>query len=108
MARSGLGNGQPDNRLLARLARADSQRLLNQAETVPLEFKQVLAEARQPLTHVYFPGRGVVSLLAVSPESLGTEVAQIGREGLVGINTFWGTETLPFRIMVQVPGEAWR
>jgi CRP-like cAMP-binding protein len=108
MARSEKGDGLlPKNRLLAGLPRADYLELLPHLEPVGLEFKQIICEPGERMRGVYFPSRGVVSMLSVVPGT-GIELGTIGREGMVGLRRFLGDDTSPFRFMVQVPGEAMR
>jgi CRP-like cAMP-binding protein len=97
----------PANRLLAALPPKERTRL--RLEQVPLALRDVLFEAGQPVTHVYFPSSGVVSLLS-PPEGVGegVEVGLVGREGMVGLAVFLGADSSPFRCIVQVPGDALR
>jgi CRP-like cAMP-binding protein len=96
------------NRLLARLPPEDYKRFLPRLKLVPLEFKQVLYEARSPMDYAYFPSWGVVSALAVMEDGRAIEVATIGDEGMVGLPLLVGARTAANRVMVQVPGEALR
>jgi CRP-like cAMP-binding protein len=96
------------NRLLARLPPDDHKRLLPHLKLVPLEFKQILYEARSPFDYAYFPSRGVVSALAVMEDGRAIEVATVGNEGMVGLPLLVGANTAANRVMVQVPGEALR
>ena len=75
---------------------------------VPLVHHQVLLWQDTPIDHVYFPLRGVVSLLALTEEGAAVEAGLVGREGVVGLPVFLGAEGGPGRSVVQVPGEAWR
>jgi hypothetical protein len=47
-------------------------------------------EARAAITHVYFPQRCVISLLAAAGEGPGVEVGLVGNEGMVGLSVFLG------------------
>jgi len=100
--------GPHGNRLLARLPPEDYKRLLPRLKLVPLEFKQILYEARSPMDYAYFPSRGVVSALAVMNDGRAIEVATVGNEGMVGLPLLVGAKTAANRAMVQVPGEALR
>jgi CRP-like cAMP-binding protein len=94
------------NRLLARLPQSDLDRL--KMKLVPLTFKEILNEAKSPITHVYFPVSGVVSAITVMNDGTQIEVATIGNEGLVGIVAFMGGNESLHRQLVQVGGEAFR
>lgn len=92
------------NRLLAALPTVDYERLGPHLKPVPLEFRSVLHAEGAPVTHVYFPGEGVVSLLTVMADGSASEVGLIGSEGMVGIAALWGVGTAPGRTMVQLSG----
>src|SRR4051794_36252780 len=96
------------NHLLAALPADEMEALRPELETVPLIFKQVLYEAGRPFEHVYFPHRGVVSMLAQMEDGSAVEVATVGPEGIVGLPIFLGDTTVAGRGFVQVPGEAAR
>jgi len=98
------------NLLLAALSRETYLSLLPNLEPVDLLFKQVLYEPRQPMKHVYFPNRGVVSLLTIlaKADSSTAEVGLVGKEGMVGIPVFLGIDTTPIKAIVQVSGDAMR
>jgi CRP-like cAMP-binding protein len=98
----------PANGLLAALPRRDCSRLLPRLALVPLEHATVLYEAGKPIRHVYFPESGLVSLIAPMEDGALAEAGMVGREGMVGLPVFLGTDSSAFRAVVQVPGEAWR
>jgi CRP-like cAMP-binding protein len=96
------------NHLLAALPPGEMGALRPHIQTVPLTFKKVLYEAERPLEHVYFPHRGVVSMVAEMEDGSAVEVATVGPEGMVGLPIFLGDTTIAGRGFVQVPGEAAR
>jgi CRP-like cAMP-binding protein len=57
---------------------------------------------------VYFPHRGVISMLTVMPDGSAVESATVGPEGMAGIPVFLGAEQMASNAFVQVPGEAAR
>jgi CRP-like cAMP-binding protein len=77
-------------------------------ERVPLQFQEVLYESGERINHVYFPDRGVVSVLTVMGDGTAVEVHAVGKEGLVGLPLFLDVPTTPGRLVVQVPGQALR
>lgn len=99
---------QTENRILALLPRREYERLVPRLERVSLEYKHVLCEAGGPIRDIYFPNSGVVSWLAQAGRRAEVEVATIGNEGMVGFRVLLGAHTSPAKIMVQVPGHAWR
>jgi CRP-like cAMP-binding protein len=94
------------NQLLAALPAADFELVRPHLETMDLVQEDVLVGAGDPLTKVFFPHNGAISLVV----SLGSggiiEVATIGRDSLYG-----GTAALDGNIsltdaIVQLPGTA--
>ena len=95
-----------ENRLLAALPRAEYDRLRPHLEKVPLPLKDILYEANGPISHVFFPLKGVVSLVIVMDGGFSLEVGIIGNEGLVGTPVFLGADRSPTRALAQIPGAA--
>lgn len=96
------------NRLLSALPRREHRLLRPALEPVVLEAEQVLYEPGEPIRHVYFPERGVISVLAIMEDGAGVEAGLVGREGMAGLPLFLGRDTAPFRVVVQVHGTAQR
>jgi CRP-like cAMP-binding protein len=96
------------NLLLSALPSHEYNRLLPHLDRVPLDFKTVLHELGQPISHLYFPTSGLLSLLARDGHEAGMEVAVVGREGMAGLSVFLGAVSESTRSIVQVPGEALR
>ncbi len=96
------------NRLLAALPPEAYEQLPPVLEHVALSFKQTLQEPDIPMSHVYFPLSGVVSILVVLEDETSIEVATVGNEGMVGLPVFLGSDAMPTRSIVQIPGEALR
>ena len=69
---------------------------------------EVLHEADEVASFVFFPTKGVVSMLTVLASGGAVELATIGNEGMADISAFFGLRTSPARLLVQVPGEAFR
>jgi CRP-like cAMP-binding protein len=99
---------QSENRLLAGLPPAEYRRLLPRLESVPLLFRQVLYPPGGPVDFVYFPSRGVVSIVAVMANRRTIEVGLCGREGTVGAAAVLGDPTSPYGVLVQVAGDGVR
>ena len=98
----------PLNRLLAALPSDELAALQPDLEQVPLPFRQSLYEPERPIEHVYFPHRGVVSLVTEFENGSAIEGATVGPEGMVGVPIFLEDEMMASRAIVQVPGEAAR
>jgi CRP-like cAMP-binding protein len=78
------------NEILSSLSAEDFSRLNPHLQPVDLPFKQTLIVPDEPLRHVYFPDRGVCSMLALLEGGGSVEVGMIGREGMIGIHTNGG------------------
>jgi CRP-like cAMP-binding protein len=96
------------NLLLASLPTDDYEQISPFLESVPLVQKRVLYDPNQPITHVYFPESGMVSLLGVLNDGTGVETASAGREGVIGMPLFYGVDRFPEQAVVQLPGRAVR
>jgi CRP-like cAMP-binding protein len=97
-----------ENRLLAALPSAELAGLLPQLEPVDLALKDSLYETHQPIRHVWFPARGVVSMVANLQNGAIVEVGTIGNEGMVGLPAHLGAETAAVTCFSQIPGRALR
>ena len=73
-----------------------------------IERGMVLAEAGQPASHIYFPTTAVLSLVGATESGSTVEVAIIGREGMASVSAALGRVRLPFRVVAQIGGLAWR
>jgi CRP-like cAMP-binding protein len=96
------------NRLLSALPKAEHERLLPKLVKVALPLREILVEANEPISRVFFPLTGVVSLVIVVEGGVSLEVGTIGNEGMVGIPVFLGSDRSPTRAISQVPGEAYQ
>jgi CRP-like cAMP-binding protein len=94
------------NALLAALPRKSYERLLSGLAPVELVFGDVLYDAGDPITNVYFPGTSLVSLLTLVEGHLALEVGMVGREGMVGVALALGVNVSPVRALVQGGGPA--
>jgi CRP-like cAMP-binding protein len=97
-----------ENRLLTVLPRAEYDRLRPHLEKVSLPLREILYEAGGPISHVFFPLNGVVSLVILIDGDISLEVGTIGNEGMAGTPVFLGSESSPTRAISQVAGDALR
>ena len=72
------------NRLLHALPEAEFETLRPHISVVELVRETVLAEAGAPLTYVYLPHSGVISLMVSLSEGQTVDVAMVGRDSVVG------------------------
>src|SRR5271168_4594396 len=97
-----------ENRLIAALPPAESQRWLPLLESVDMPLGHVLYESGGALSHVYFPTTAIVSLLYVMENGASAEIAVVGNEGIIGISLFMGGESTSSRAVVQSAGKGFR
>lgn len=96
------------NRILNALSRSEFEHLSPHLERVSLLAGEVLYRPEEPITHVYFPDRGTVSLVSVFEGGGMVEVGMVGNEGMFGVCVFLGSMTTPLLAQVQLPGEGFR
>lgn len=99
------------NHVLRELARADRSvfdQLVNDLEAHPLQQGDVLGTPRVTAEWVYFVEAGIVALVASTKNGSSVEVALIGREGVAGVADALGNQPLPYGLVVQLPGIAYR
>lgn len=93
------------NRILRAMSNADFALLQPHLEAVPLKFRQRLQSANRLIPSVYFPERGIASVVAIgNGERRQAEVAVVGREGMTGLPLLHGTDRSPFDVFMQVEG----
>ncbi|HEX8457000.1 MAG TPA: Crp/Fnr family transcriptional regulator [Pyrinomonadaceae bacterium] len=98
----------PENRILAALNATDYQHFLSQLEQVTLAQGDVIYEPGDKIDYVYFPETAVFSMLCTMSDGDTVEVGPVGREGMVGLNLFFGTDITPTQLVVHVAGTSLR
>lgn len=101
MSRSTTPRESIPNKLLAVLPAEDYKRLRRVLEPVTFTLKYSLAVPDEPISHVYFPSHGVMSLLVPLSGGQSMEVAMVGNEGMVGIHCLSGTTHGPFHRLLS-------
>lgn len=96
------------NRLLLSLPDADFEALRPALVFERLPHHANLHEAGEDLSSVYFPNRGLISLVVVTREGKTVEAAMVGHEGVVGTSAVLGLKKFPFRAVVQIGGDCFR
>jgi len=96
------------NHILAALPGSEYRRIAPKLEAAPFRRGQTLYELDKPITHVYFPGNGVASMVTRLEEGGIIEVATIGNEGVVGLSAYVGNGRSVMEVFVQIPGDAVR
>ncbi len=74
-----------DNLWIAALDAADRQRIEPHLTRREVSRGQMLYDAGEAVDQVWFPIKGVVSLMTLLPDDKMVETAAIGREGLIGV-----------------------
>lgn len=93
---------QNQNRILDALPTEEYQRLVPYLELVSLPIHKVVYEPGEPITHVYFPYKALVSLVSNMEDGSVVEVGLVGSEGMVGIPVFLGSNITTTKAFVQV------
>jgi CRP-like cAMP-binding protein len=96
-----------NNKLLARLSRADARLLEDHLEAVELPVRTQLQAPNKKVDHVYFLDSGVASIVANGAHAI--EVGMIGREGMSGSSVLLGNgDRFPHEIYMQIAGRGQR
>jgi CRP-like cAMP-binding protein len=96
------------NAILDGLSGHEAAALQASARDVPLDRGAVIADLGEPSPYLYFPTRGVLSLVGSTSGGATVEVAVVGNEGVASLSAALGGDWLPYRILTQVPGRAIR
>ncbi|HJT76172.1 MAG TPA: Crp/Fnr family transcriptional regulator [Gemmataceae bacterium] len=108
MPKANAGAAAPANHILASLPRREYARLRPHLTVVDLRQGETLYEPGGPMTFVYFPENGMVSVVAPMGEDDIAEAGVITRRGMVGLPIFLGQTRSNFRVLVQIPCTARR
>ncbi|MDZ8050254.1 MAG: Crp/Fnr family transcriptional regulator [Aulosira sp. ZfuVER01] len=95
-----------ENRLLEALPAFEYERLVPYLNLVSLSLGQVVYEAEEPITQVYFPHNSLVSLIITTENGSTVEVGIVGNEGMVGMPVILGSNTTTTTGIVQIAGTA--
>ncbi len=68
----------------------------------------VLEEPARSLAFIHFINEGLVSATVPTGDGRNVEVAGIGKQGIVGVPLAFGIQTSLLRVVVRVPGSAFR
>jgi len=99
---------EPGNHLLSTLAPADRERLAPHLNPFRVRAGAVLYEPEAELDWVYFPERGLISIISVMLSGDTAESAVVGREGAVGFVEAAGSGIFLSRALVQADLQALR
>lgn len=97
-----------ENKLLAALPEDEYRRILPVLDEVELIYDTRIFELNHPISDVYFPNSGIISLLAAVDGSSTLEVGIVGQEGMAGLPVFLGAPRSGLHAVVQGEGTAMR
>lgn len=103
-----MPNRAPSNALLRSLSSTDFEHFKPHLERVKLRLGEVLYEMDDPVKWVYLPEVGLLSVITVMVSGAALETSIVGREGGVGFIEALGSGVMYSRVIVQIPGEAYR
>jgi CRP-like cAMP-binding protein len=96
------------NQILNALTRDELERLSLRLEYVKMPLGKVLCVPDEPITHVYFPNSGAVSIVSTFEDGDSVEVGMVGNEGMFGVCVFLGSIATPLEAIVQIAGDGLR
>ncbi|HEV7813592.1 MAG TPA: Crp/Fnr family transcriptional regulator [Janthinobacterium sp.] len=99
--------GAQQNELLRALSRTDLERLFEHLELIALPAGKHLFDFGNKIDYTYFPTNAIVSLLYVMEDGATTEIAVVGREGVVGV-ALYAAERATCSAIVQGAGYGYR
>ncbi len=108
MARVGREPDSLENRVLGGLSRKEYARIAPDLQHVTLKADEVLYEPGGMMHWAYFPDTASVSILSQTEDGASIEVSLVGSEGVIGIPIVLRSFKLPYRVVVQEAGTAWR
>ena len=94
------------NQILSSLPKEEYKRLSPYLKPVELSLNDILLRPQHKLEKLYFPTKGIVSLLSEMKNGSTTEIGIIGSEGVVGIFPFLGGGISKNQSIVQSKGTA--
>src|SRR5204863_6306622 len=90
------------NHILLSLPDEDRARVQSKLEKVKLDHGNILYAPDEKISHVYFPDKAMVSVVAYTEEGQGAEVAVIGFEGVVGVEVVLGSDRATNQFVTQL------
>ena len=94
------------NKILGGLSHEKYHQLFSNLRPVVLTANQVLYDMEDEFESAYFINNGVASFLSIAGDGSSIEIGNVGSEGMVGIPIILREAKTPYRIIVQVPGDA--
>lgn len=95
-----------NNGVLHAISEEDTNRILRGARKLHLEAGQVIYQAGEVLSFVYFPTTCVVSHSYTTRDGLSVSMALTGNDGIIGVPLLLGAQIAPHDAVVQIGGYA--
>lgn len=96
------------NQILNSLTDADLARLSPYLETASLSNGEALNKPGENINYVYFPEDVTVSQFQGFSDGSTAEIIMVGSEGMVGLNTVFGSQPPPFWTQAMTSGQVFR
>lgn len=96
------------NRLLAALPAIELDDLIPNLELVHMPLGDTLCKAGEQLPYAYFPTSAIISIHHILENGASSEIASVGREGMLGIALFMGGEDTRSWATVSIAGYGYR
>jgi CRP-like cAMP-binding protein len=101
--------GKPvSNLILLSTSSSDYDSLRPHLEFVKLPDHLILHEAGEKLEFVYFPNRGLISLVVTMEDGKTAEAGVLGKEGFTGLPASVGLSRSSLQAIVQITGDGFR
>jgi len=102
-------DGKPvSNKILLAIPHSEYLSVRPHLEFVELPHHRILHDPHESLHFVYFPNRGLLSLVVVMENGETVEAGIVGKEGIAGIPSAVGLRRNPIREVVQIAGDGFR
>jgi len=96
------------NLILRSFMAAELGHLSQKFEVVELPNAKLIYPAHSMVRHIYFPEKGLISLIKTMKDGRTTEIGVVGIDGFTGLNSLLGIPNTDFETVVQIPGSAYR
>ncbi len=96
--------GMVRNKILSLLPPSDLEAVLESAELVTIETKQIVFERDQPIRHIHFPEDSVISLVTELEDGDQVEAMTVGNDGFAALAVFNGLSSSRLKAIVQITG----
>lgn len=96
------------NRILLALSDSEFRSIRPHLGFLSLPHHRLLYEPNRKIDFLYFPNRGLISLVIVMEDGKTVEVAVLGREGFAGVPAVFGLTRSTVREVVQIAGDGFK